>query len=109
MVIACIISFVVGAMVMMCAIGMVAIQKDKKPRNKIHFYVTCEKNIISGGLTRALWIGMPKLNRQGRWASSTWGNILAVDATLLLFNLHLSDFENMKEGDIREVFINLED
>ncbi len=35
----CIISFVVGAMLMMCAIGMVTIQKDKKPRNKVRFCV----------------------------------------------------------------------
>ena len=83
--------------------------KPQKPQNKVHFYVTCEKNIISGRLTHALWLGMPKLDSQGRWASSTWGSILAVDATLLLFNLHLSDFENMKDGDIEEVYINLED
>lgn len=35
MIIACIISFIVGAMMMMCAIGMVAIQKDKKPQNDV--------------------------------------------------------------------------
>lgn len=33
MVIACIISFVVGALIMMCTIGIVAYQKDKKPLN----------------------------------------------------------------------------
>ena len=34
-----IIGFIVGAMLMMCAIGMVAIQKDKKPQNKVRFYL----------------------------------------------------------------------
>ena len=40
MIIACIISFNIGAMLMMCAIGLMSYQKDKKPRNKVHFYVT---------------------------------------------------------------------
>lgn len=96
-------------MLMLFAVAIAAMAKDREPRNKVHFYVTCEKNIISGKLTRALWIGLPKRNVQGGWVSSSWGNILAVDGTLLLYNLHLSDFENMKEGEIREVFLNLED
>ena len=44
MIIACIISFVVGALIMMCAIGLMSCQKDKKPRNKVRFYVTRNKN-----------------------------------------------------------------
>ena len=109
MIIACIISFIIGAMMMLFAMAMAAMAKEREPRNKVHFYVTCEKNIISGKLTRALWIGLPKRNSQGGWASSSWGNILAVDGTLLLYNLCLSNFENMKDGEIREVFLNLED
>ena len=109
MIIACIISFIVGAMMMLFAMAMAAMAKEREPRNKVHFYVTCEKNIISGKLTRALWIGLPKRNSQGGWTSSSWGNILAVDGTLLLYNLCLSNFENMKDGEIREVFLNLED
>lgn len=40
-----IIGFIVGAMLMMCAIGMVAIQKDKKPQNKVHFIVTKQERL----------------------------------------------------------------
>ena len=105
----CYIAFVIGAVFMLAIYSIEAMGKSKEPRNKVHFYVTCEKNIISGKLTRALWIGLPKRNSQGGWASSSWGNILAVDGTLLLYNLCLSNFENMKDGEIREVFLNLED
>lgn len=41
-------------MLMMCAIGLMSYQKDKKPRNKVHFYVTVG---ALGGLE--LWIGKP--------------------------------------------------
>ena len=34
-----IIGFIVGAMIMMYAIGLMSYQKDKKPRNKVRFYV----------------------------------------------------------------------
>ena len=105
----CFISFIVGAMLILFAMAIEVMAKEREPRNKVHFYVTCEKNIISGKLTRALWIGLSKRNSQGGWASSSWGNILAVDGTLLLYNLCLSNFENMKDGEIREVFLNLED
>ena len=54
MIIACIISFIIGALIMMCAIGLMSYQKDKQPRNKVHFYVTVG---ALGGLE--LWIGKP--------------------------------------------------
>ena len=49
-----IIGFIIGAMMMMCAIGMVAIQKDKKPRNKVRFFVTYDENF--GGIKLRLWL-----------------------------------------------------
>ena len=108
MIIACIISFVVGAMLMMCAIGMVAIQKDKKPRNKVRFYVTCESN-YRGEIIRTLWLGKPYYTKDKRFASDIWSRILAVNGSFVGYNLNYSDFEDMKDGEIREVFINLED
>ena len=103
-----IIGFIVGAMLMMCAIGMVAIQKDKKPRNKVRFYVTCESN-YRGEIIRTLWLGKPYYTKDKRFASGIWSRILAVNNSFVGYNLNHSDFEDMKNGEIREVFINLED
>lgn len=109
MVIACIISFVVGALIMMCAIGMVAIQKDRKPRNKVRFFVAKDKEY-----TR-LYIGEPVLCdyrnvfysyfHKDKYPSVT----IALEAGLKDFGLNLDDFSDMKEGEIREIYINLED
>ena len=108
MIIACIISFVVGAILMMCAIGMVAIQKDKEPRNKVRFFVTCEVN-YRGEIIRTLWLGKPYYTKDKRFASGIWSRILAVNGSFVGYNLNYSDFTDMKEGEIREVFLNLED
>lgn len=92
MIIAYIISFVVGAMLMMCAIGMVAIQKDKKPRNKVHFIVTKQERLC-----------LIVLNKSKEWFH------LCDEEDFIYWNLNHTDFGDMKEGEIREVFINLED
>ena len=52
-----IIGFIVGGMLMMCAIGMVAIQKDKKPRNRVRFFMTSDSIRHPGWLQ--LWMGKP--------------------------------------------------
>lgn len=103
-----IIGFILGAMLMMCAIGMVAIQKEKEPRNKVHFYVTCELN-YRGEIIRTLWLGKPYYTKDKRFASGICGRILAINGSFVGYNLNYSDFEDMKNGEIREVFINLED
>lgn len=109
MIIACIIiSFIVGAMVMMCAIGMVAIQKDKKPRNNVRFFVVKGRDICSDNIE--LWIGKLEWNeRIRRWIPSIGSRFLSPVFDFKDFNLNPDDFADMKEGEIREVFINLED
>lgn len=92
MIIACIISFVVGAILMMCAIGMVAIQKDKKPRNKVHFIVTKQERL-----------SLIVLNKPKEWFH------LCDEEDFIYWNLNPEDFADMKKGEIREVFLNLED
>ena len=108
MIIACIISFVAGAMLMMCAIGMVAIQKDKKPRNKVRFFVTRDNEDASIN-PPVLWVGVPKKD-------SVWWSVTEISKPLAFseegfkfYGLNYEDFFNMKEGEIREVFTNLED
>lgn len=108
MIIACIISFIVGAMLMMFALGIVSLCKDKEPRNKVHFYVTCELN-YRGEIIRTLWLGKPYYTKDKRFASGICSRILAINGSFVGYNLNYSDFEDMKNGEIREVFLNLED
>ena len=106
MIIACIISFVVGAMLMMCAIGMVAIQKDKKPRNKVRFYIAKP----SGYYMYYLYLGKPRrVFSNGKFLFKSADKGRFITDNLAAYGLNPRDFDNMKEGEIREVFLNLED
>ena len=104
----CYISFVIGAVLMLVALAIAAMGKDYEPRNKVHFYVTCELN-YRGEIIRTLWIGKPYYTEHRCFRSNAWSSILAVNESFVLYNLNYSDFADMKEGEIREVFINLED
>ena len=89
-----IIGFIVGGMMMMCAIGMVAIQKDKKPRNKVRFFLRRDligfSLFIEGKNGSRIYISSSNLSE------------------LFGLNLH-AFFSDMKEREIREVFLNLEE
>lgn len=89
-----IIGFIVGAMLMMCAIGMVAIQKDKKPRNKVRFFVQKSNKVCS------LYLYSTKTKT---FYKITYYRFLKE------FGLDPYDFSDMKEGEIREVYLDLED
>lgn len=82
--------------------------KDKEPRNKVRFYVTCEVN-YRGEIIRTLWLGKPYYTKDKRFTSGIYSRILAINGSFVGYNLNYSDFEDMKNGEIREVFINLED
>lgn len=106
MITACIIlSFTIGAFAMLCAIGLMSCQKDKNPRNKVHFYVTVG---ALGGLE--LWIGKP-IYEYNTWISDDKNcSFLCKSGDFYSkFNLYPEDFHDMKPGEIREVFLNLED
>ena len=93
MIIACIISFVVGAILMMCAIGMVAIQKDKKPRNKVRFFIrriSIDRFILT------------ILNKEGYCVLSDYVRFQD-------WNLYKKDFEDLEIGERKELILNLED
>ena len=102
----CLISFVIGAVLMLVALAIAAMGKDDEPRNKVHFYVTCELN-YSGEIIRTLWIGKPYYTEDKRFTSHIWSSILAVNESLGLYGLNYSDFADMKEGEIKEVFLDL--
>ena len=104
----CFITFIMGAVFMFIAVCVVAMGKDDEPRNKVRFYVTCESN-YRGEIIRTLWLGKPYYTKDKRFVSGIWSRILAVNGSFVRYNLNYSDFEDMKEGEIREVFLNLED
>ena len=104
----CFITFIFGAVFMLAMYSIAAMGKDKEPRNKVRFYVTCEVN-YRGEIIRTLWLGKPYYTRDKRFASGILGRILAINNSFVGYNLNCSDFADMKEGEIREVFINLED
>ena len=109
MTIACIISFIVGTLAMMCAIGLMSYQKDKKPRNKVRLYVTCTDDVY-GKLVFELWLLRPTFQERYKiWYANRNAFCICREYQFHLFNLNPDDFSDMKIGEIREVFINLED
>ena len=90
----CFITFIMGVVFMFIAVCVVAMGKVKEPRNKVHFYVKRER------INRfTLWVG--------KTISSSY--FVFADRFFKYFNLNPDDFADMKEDEIREVFINLED
>ena len=104
----CFIAFVIGAVFMLAMLSIAAMGKVKEPRNKVRFFVTCEVN-YRGEIIRTLWLGKPYYTKDKRFASDIWSRILAVNDSFVGYNLNYSDFEDMEEGEIKEVFLNLED
>lgn len=104
MVIACIISFIIGATIMLCVMGVVSNCKIEKPHNNVHFYVT--KDFI--GIY--LWLGKP-IYKDGIWRENpiSCHFLGRTDTFYYKFNLYPKDFYDMKPGEIREVFLNLKD
>ena len=89
----CFITFIMGAVFMFIAVCVVAMGKMKEPKNKVKFFV--EKETSNNYL---LYIK----NKNGIC-------YICSNNSFKKFGLNPDDFANMKEGEIREVFINLED
>ena len=93
MIIACIISFIVGAMLMMCAIGLVSLCKDKEPRNKVRFFIrriSIDRFILT------------ILNKEGYCVLSDYVRFQD-------WNLYKKDFEDLEIGERKELILNLVD
>ena len=104
----CFISWILGAMFMLMAICIVAMGKEKEPSNKVRFFVTRDNEDALRN-PPILWVGVPKKN-------SVWWSSTAISKPLAFseegfkhYGLNYEDFFNMKEGEIREVSINLGD
>ena len=89
----CFIAFVIGAMFMLAILSIAAMGKVKEPRNKVKFFV--ERITYH---CHALYIK----SNDGLCGITT---VMAFKK----FGLNPEDFEDMKVGEIREVFLNLED
>ena len=102
----CFITFVLGAVFMLAMIIIAAMGKVEEPTNKVRFYVT--KDFL-GGNTLHLWLGKP-IKYEEKWtATLKSAQCIGSELCLFRFNLNPEDFADMKEGEIREVFLNLED
>ena len=82
--------------------------KINKTKNNVRFFVTKERDNCEVSLM--LWMGAPKWdNKRGVWVPSSMHNhyLSSGDRFLEEFNIDPNNFTDMKECEIREVFINL--
>ena len=101
------IMFILGGIVMFMTICIGYAAKQEEPINKVKFFVTKQ----SGAYSLRLFLGKPIWNENtSSWLSDRRNvKLLATNFTFEYYNLNPTDFADMKEGEIREVFINLED
>ena len=89
----CLVSFILGGGFMLVVLAIVAMNKDNEPKNKVKFFVEKYSDdfglLMNDKLAYKLIVG---------YSSMFWR-----------VKLRKEDFEDMKEGEIREVFLNLED
>lgn len=103
MMITCIISFVIGAFTMLCAIGLMSCQKDNKSRNKVHFYVARD---MDGKLF--LYIGKP-VRKSDEFLPGNDGKLVVPSRKFSQCGLNKNDYADLKwEDEPVEVFINME-
>ena len=91
----CYISFVIGAVLMLVALAIAAMGRDYEPRNNVRFFVKAVRDDMYW-----LYIKDKKGNISFIGLDEDFNN---------LWGLNPDDFSDMKKGEIREVFINLED
>ena len=90
----CFVTFIFGAVFMLAMLSIAAMGKVKEPRNKVRFFVKkMDYDYYSFYIK----------NKQGN------KRINLGIYPMSYFGLNPDDFADMKEGEIREVFINLED
>lgn len=93
MIIACIISFVFGAIMMLFAVAIAAMAKEREPRNKVRFFIrriSIDRFILT------------ILNKEGYCVLSNYVRFQD-------WNLYKKDFEDLEIGERKELILNLED
>lgn len=100
----CFITFILGAVFMLATLCIVAISKDKEPRNNVHFYVARDKD---GELY--LYMGKP-IRISDEFITCYGGNIIEEAKVFLDYGLNENDYANLKwEDEPVEVFLNMKD
>ena len=100
----CFISFILGAMFMLATLCIVAISKDKEPRNNVHFYVARDKD---GNLY--LYMGKP-VRESSEFLSYYYGKLINSSRHFSNYGLNEGDYAYLKwEDEPVEVFITLND
>ena len=105
----CYISFIIGAVLMLLSLAIVAMSKDNEPRNNVRFFVTKDNSVFNDDLK--LWLGKPEWDKNiVLWIThSRYVHYICNNYYFEGYKLNPDDFADMKEGEIREVFLNLED
>ena len=97
--------FVILFIIMASKIRKLSVQS----RNKVHFYVTCEVN-NHGEILRNLWFGKPIYTEDKRFVPDKVKRSHILDILpSVSYKLNYFDFDDMMEGEIREVFLSTED
>ena len=92
----CFTAFILGAIFMLMAICIVAMGKEKEPKNKVRFFVTRD-NDDSLRNPPVLWVGVPK-KISVWWALTETSKPLAFsEEGFKHYGLNYEDFFNMKE------------
>lgn len=105
MITACIISFIIGAMLMLFAMAMAAMAKEREPRNKVRFFVARD---MDGVL--CLYISKPLRSKIQFHPNICNGVIVLNRYNYKRLGLNEDDYANLKwEDEPVEVFLNLED
>ena len=89
-----ILSFIFGVVITFFALGLVTHCKDNEPKNNVRFFVRKSDKDVTLYLYN---------DKTSTFYKITCGEFLKE------FGLNLNDFENMEEGDLKQVFLNLED
>ena len=88
----CFIAFVIGAVFMLAMLSIAAMGKVKEPRNKVRFFV--EKDNME------LYL---------RMNYRKYDTFICNGSLFRHYGLKSDDFADMKEGEVREVFLDQED
>ena len=90
--------------IVVCIMYITKIIIDKKPKNKVHFYVARDKDGVLN-----LYIGKP-FRGNNRFYCSYDKNVFCLTYNLSRFGLKEEDFDFLKwEDEPVEVFLNMED
>lgn len=100
-----IIGLITGTLIMICAIKLINYQKNKKPRNRVHFYITKDK--YSNRLM--LWVGKPR-RCATVWGYTATSHTICYEKYFGIFGLNAQVYKAIRwEDEPVEVLLNLGD